>query len=47
MTRWTWYFTHAEGWREFERQIEGGGKWALVLIALVALLVAMGRGPTP
>ncbi|HEY3175650.1 MAG TPA: hypothetical protein VGK94_07805 [Candidatus Polarisedimenticolia bacterium] len=43
MSRWTWYFTCPEGWREFEREIEGGGKWALVLIGLVALLVAWGR----
>ena len=44
MTRWRWYFTHAEGWEEFERQVQGGGKLALVLVALVALLVVWGRG---
>ena len=43
MTRWTWYFTSADGWREFERHVEGGGKWALVLIALYAILIVWGR----
>lgn len=43
MTRWRWYFDSADGWREFERELEAGLPWACILIALVAVLIVMGR----
>ena len=48
MTRWRWYWTHAQGWAEFERAIEGGGKWALLVMAIVAVCAWLANGaPTP
>jgi len=48
VTRWRWYWTHEEGWDQFEREVEAVAPWAMGLIALAGLLIWLANGaPTP